>query len=134
MQIQIDHASDRAVYQQIIDQVRRDIALGRLRTGEKLPTVRQLAGQLLINPNTIAKAYRTLEQDKIIVTRSGAGAYIAPLSSNLSGEVRERIIRQQLERLAVEAVHMQIGRKTLTEWFMQTMDTFNLGSEGSHEQ
>ena len=60
MQIRIDNASDRAVYQQIIDQIKRDIALGRLLKDEQLPTVRQLAGQLAINPNTIAKAYRQL--------------------------------------------------------------------------
>ncbi len=56
MQIQIDNASGRPVYQQIIDQIKRDIALGRLAMEEKLPTVRQLAAQLTINPNTIAKA------------------------------------------------------------------------------
>ena len=55
MQIKIDNASDRPVYQQIIDQVKRDIALGRLGKDEKLPTVRQLAEQLAINPNTIAR-------------------------------------------------------------------------------
>jgi GntR family transcriptional regulator len=134
MQIQIDHASERAVYQQIIDQIKRDIALGRLKTGEKLATVRQLAAQLLINPNTIAKAYRTLEQEKIIVTKSGSGAFIAPLNTNLSMDVREKIIAQQLERVAVDAVHMRIGRKTLTKWFNQTLDQFNLEtSEGSYE-
>ena len=65
MQIRINNASDRAVYQQIIDQIKRDIALGRLLKDEKLSTVRQLAGQLAINPNTIAKAYRQLEQEGI---------------------------------------------------------------------
>jgi GntR family transcriptional regulator len=63
MQINIDNASDRAVYQQIIDQVKRDIALGRLGKDERLPTVRQLAGQIAINPNTIAKAYQQLERE-----------------------------------------------------------------------
>ena len=87
MQMQIDHASERAVYQQIIDQVKRDIALGRLKTGEKLPTVRQLAAQLLINPNTIAKAYRVLEQEKIIVTRSGSGSKYIPRRSRRSWTV-----------------------------------------------
>ncbi len=61
MQIRIDNASGRAVYQQIMDQVKRDIALGRLIKDEKLPTVRQLARQLAINPKTIAKAYHQLE-------------------------------------------------------------------------
>ena len=56
MQIRINHASSRPVYQQIIDQVKRDIALGWLVTDEKIPTVRKLADQLAINSNTIAKA------------------------------------------------------------------------------
>ena len=77
MQFRIDNASDRPVYLQIIDQVKRDIALGRLAKEERLPTVRQLAQQLAINPNTIAKAYRQLEQEGIIVTRAGAGAFVA---------------------------------------------------------
>jgi GntR family transcriptional regulator len=75
MQFRIDNASGRAVYQQIIDQIKRDIALGRLTKDEKLPTVRQLAVQLAINPNTIAKAYRQLEQEGIITTKPGAGAF-----------------------------------------------------------
>lgn len=72
MQIKIDNASNRPAYQQIIDQVKRDIALGRIVKDERLPTVRQLANQLAINPNTIAKAYRLLEREGIIVTRPGA--------------------------------------------------------------
>ena len=76
MQIRIDNASDRPVYQQIIDQVKRDIALGRLAKDERLPTVRQLAEQLAINPNTISKAYRQMEQEGIINTRPGAGVRI----------------------------------------------------------
>ena len=92
MQIRIDNASDRPVYQQIIDHVKRDIALGRIIKNEKLPTVRQLAGQIAINPNTIAKAYRQLEQQGIIVTKAGAGAFVANLDSNLSRSVRKKII------------------------------------------
>ena len=75
MQILIDNASNRPVYLQIIDQIKYDIALGRLIKGDKLPTVRQLAAELVINPNTIAKAYRQLEQDGIIATKPGAGAF-----------------------------------------------------------
>ncbi len=89
MHFRIDNASDRPVYQQIIDQIKRDIALGRLNKNERLPTVRQLAGQIAINPNTIAKAYRQLEQEGIIVTKAGAGAFVANLDSNLSRSVRK---------------------------------------------
>jgi GntR family transcriptional regulator len=126
MQIQIDNSSPRPVYQQIIDQVKRDIALGRLIKEEKLSTVRELAGQLAINPNTIAKAYRQLEQEKIIVTRPGAGAFVANLDSSLSRAVRKKIIIDELERIAVEAFHMQIDIQTLTEWFKNAVDKFNL--------
>ena len=126
MQIRIDNASDRPVYQQIIDQVKRDIALGRIIKNEKLPTVRQLAGQIAINPNTIAKAYRQLEQQGIIVTKAGAGAFVANLDSNLSRSVRKKVLSDELERIAVDAYHMQIDGQTLLEWFNSAVAKFNL--------
>jgi GntR family transcriptional regulator len=131
MQIRIDNASGRAVYQQIVDQVKRDIALGRLLKDEKLPTVRQLAQQLAINPNTIAKAYRQLEQEGIIVTRPGTGAFVASLDSQLSRAVKKKVVSEELERIAVEAFHMQIDRQTLLDWFNNAAEKFNLpGKEG----
>jgi GntR family transcriptional regulator len=129
MQCLIDNASERPVYQQIVDQVKRDIALGRLATAERLPTVRQLAQQLTINPNTIAKAYRQLEQEGIIVTRAGAGAFVASLDSNLSRSVRRKIICGELERIVVEAFHMQIDGETLADWFASSVQKFNLPVE-----
>ncbi|MHC4681077.1 MAG: GntR family transcriptional regulator [Planctomycetota bacterium] len=129
MQIRIDNASGRPVYQQIIDQVKRDIALGRLVKDERLPTVRQLAGQLAINPNTIAKAYRQLEQEGIIVTKPGAGAFVASLDSTLSRAVKKRVVSEELERIVVEAFHMQINSQTLLEWFNSAAERFNLPSK-----
>ena len=128
MQFLIDNALDRPVYLQIIDQVKRDIALGRLAAEERLPTVRQLAQQLAINPNTIAKAYRQLEQDGIIVTRAGAGAFVAGLDSMLSRAVRRKLVCDEIERIIVEAFHMQIDKGTLAEWFAAALDKFNLTS------
>jgi len=129
MQIRIDNTSDRPVYQQIIDQVKRDIALGRLAKDEKLPTVRQLARQIAINPNTIAKAYRQLEQEGIIITKPGAGAFVANLDSNLSRAVRKKIICEELERIAVEAFHMQLDGQTLLELFSNAIEKFNFPSK-----
>lgn len=129
MQFRIDNASDRPVYLQIIDQVKRDIALGRLARDERLPTVRQLSQQLAINPNTIAKAYRQLEQEGVIVTRSGAGAFVASLDSALSRAVRRKLLCDELERIVVTAYHMQIDKQTLTEWFTAAAEKFNLPSE-----
>jgi GntR family transcriptional regulator len=131
MQVHIDHASDRPVYLQIMDQVKRDIALGRLLREERLPTVRQLAQDLAINPNTIAKAYRQLEQEGVIVTKAGAGAFVAGLDSNLSRTVRKRIICDELERIVVEAFHMQIEKQTLIDWFHGIMERFHLVTKES---
>jgi GntR family transcriptional regulator len=126
MQIRINNASDRPVYQQIIDQVKRDIALGRLAQDERLPTVRQLAGQLAINPNTISKAYRQMEQEGIINTRPGAGTFVAGLDSELSGSVKKKLICDDLERAVVDAFHMQIDEQTLLKWFEEQIRKFNL--------
>lgn len=126
MQFRIDNSSERPVYQQIIDQVKRDIALGRLIKDEQLPTVRQLAGQLAINPNTIAKAYRQLEQEGIIVTRPGSGAFVANLDSNLSRAVRKKIVSEDIDRIVVDAFHMQIDKETLLGWFKNAMEKFKL--------
>ena len=129
MQFIIDNASERPVYQQIIDQTKRDIALGNLQKQEKLPTVRQLSAQLAINPNTIAKAYRQLEKEGIINTRPGAGAFIANLDSTLSTAVRKKIITDLLERAVIDAFHMQIDKSTLEKWFNNAVERFNLPSK-----
>jgi GntR family transcriptional regulator len=129
MQFNIDNSSGRPVYQQLMDQVKRDIALGRLIKDEKLPTVRELASQLAINPNTIAKAYRQLEQEGIIVTKAGSGAFVANLDSNLSKSVKKKLLSEELERIAVDAFHMQIDRQILTKWFEQAVEKFNLAEK-----
>lgn len=126
MQFNINNASNRAAYQQIIDQVKRDIALGRLIKDEKLPTVRELAIQLAINPNTIAKAYRSMEREGIIVTRPGQGAFVSELNSNLSMEVRQRLIGEEIERIVIEAYHLQIDASTLQTWVEDAVKKFNL--------
>jgi GntR family transcriptional regulator len=135
MQFQIDNSSSRPVYQQIVDQVKRDIALGKLARDEKLPTVRELAARLVINPNTIAKAFRQLEQEGIIVTRPGSGSFVAALDSSLSKSVRKKVICEQIEHLAVDAIHMQIDKSTLAEWFKTALEKFQFPEDKgkSHE-
>ena len=129
MQFKIDQASDRPVYQQIIDVVKREIALGRLRAGDKLPTVRELARQLVINPNTIAKSYRYLEQSGVIVTRPGTGAFIAEAKSQLNLSVRKKMVGELLDLASIEAVSLQIDEKVLKELFAKTLDKFKFPKE-----
>jgi GntR family transcriptional regulator len=64
------------IYLQLIEQVKRSVALGVLAPGERLPTVKQLATDLTINPNTVARAYRELERDGVIETSVGRGSFV----------------------------------------------------------
>ena len=72
----IDPRSGVPLYTQLIDQVKRSIAVGALAAGERLPTVKQLAIELTINPNTVARAYRDLERDGLIETSPGRGSFV----------------------------------------------------------
>ncbi len=72
----VDPRSGVPIYLQVIEQIKRSVALGILGTGEQLPTVKQLALDLTINPNTVAKAYRELERDGVIDTAPGRGSFV----------------------------------------------------------
>ena len=72
----VDSRSGVPIYLQIIEQVKRSVALGILQAGEQLPTVKQLALDLTINPNTVARAYRDLERDSVIETAPGRGSFV----------------------------------------------------------
>ena len=87
MEIEIDLISKIPIYVQIIDQVKHMIATGELRPDDQLPTVRQLATDLRVNFNTIARAYRMLDEEGLISTQHGRGTYILPIPSEKNGEI-----------------------------------------------
>src|SRR5574340_834319 len=99
----IDPKSAVQIYLQVIQQVKRQIASGVLAPGDQLWSVRELASQLLINPNTAARAYRDLEREGLIETRRGQGAFVAPDAVALSGPERERLVRGRLREVFAEA-------------------------------
>jgi len=90
MQINIDLTSKVPIYVQIIDQIKHMIASGVLGPDDQLPTVRQLATDLRVNFNTIARAYRMLDNEGLISTQHGRGTYILPLPSEENGELLRR--------------------------------------------
>jgi len=96
MQIEVDFRSKIPIYVQIIDQVKHMIATGKLKPGEQLPTVRQLATDLRINFNTIARCYRMLDEQGLISTQHGRGTFILEKPSDKNGE---RLRRQDLDWL-----------------------------------
>ncbi len=97
MKIQVDLTDHVPIYIQIMDQIKHMIATGELQPGDQLPTVRQLAADLRVNFNTIARAYRLLDEESIISTQHGRGTYILePTSDADNEELRMKV----LERLA----------------------------------
>jgi GntR family transcriptional regulator len=96
MQIQIDFRSGQPIYIQIVEQIRRMVASGELKQGDQLPTVRQLATELRVNFNTVARAYRLLDEAGLISTQQGRGTYIW---ESPSPEKIERLRHQELESL-----------------------------------
>ena len=96
MEIEIDFRSDEPIYIQIVEQIRRLVATGELKQGDQLPTVRQLATDLRVNFNTVARAYRLLDEAGLISTQQGRGTYIW---EQPTPETRERLRNQQLDAL-----------------------------------
>ena len=97
MKFEIDLTSHTPVYLEIRGQVKRAIATGELKPGDQLPTVRQLAADLRVNFNTVARAYRLLDEEGIISTQHGRGTYIL---DRLSPKDGEKMRRKQLVLLA----------------------------------
>lgn len=94
LQFSIDLKSGVPLYKQIILQIEMAIADNRLTRGDQLPTVRSLAVDLKINPNTVAKAYNQLELRGIVTTQQGTGTFIADREVNMSEIERERILSE----------------------------------------
>ena len=106
LHIQIDPHSGIPVYRQMMDQINYYVAAGTLRPGDQLPSIRELAQALSVNPTTVVKAYSELEHDEVIEMRHGKGAFVAEGAARLSDREREKALRRLARQLAVEAVQM----------------------------
>lgn len=108
MQIHLSTSSGVAIYLQIVNQVKYLVASGRLVPGEELPPIRVLAERLLVNPNTVARAYRELEAAGIVEKRRTAGTYVSEQGSPLARRERLRILGEHVDALLAEASQMNI--------------------------
>jgi GntR family transcriptional regulator len=113
----LDAGSGVPFYRQVIDQVLLAVADGRLRTGERLPTVRQLAVDLSVNLNTIARAYREMEIRGIVETQQGTGTFVA----HRKAEKKTAERRKALERLVDQALSSAAAQGFATEEFAEAL-------------
>jgi GntR family transcriptional regulator len=107
------------IYLQVVNQIKYLVAAGRLTAGEELPPIRVLADQLLINPNTVARAYRELESAGIVEKRRTAGTYITDQGSPLARRERIKILTERIDALAAEALQMNISLEDVLKLVQQ---------------
>ena len=103
MDFMIDQKSGVPFYRQIIEQVKFGIARGSLESGDRLPTMRQLAVDLSINPNTVIRAYRQLEIEKVINTQQGSGTFVSDRRPDVDRLELQRMLDQILTEMLARA-------------------------------
>jgi GntR family transcriptional regulator len=108
MQIHINEHDGVPIYLQIVNQIKMLVSSGRLEPNEELPPIRTLAEQLLINPNTVARAYRELETAGVVTKKRTTGTYVSEGGSPLAKEERIRMLSQRIDALLVEAKQLDI--------------------------
>ncbi len=108
MQIRISPNDGVPIYLQIVNQVKYLVAAGRLAAGEEIPAIRVMAAQLLVNPNTVARAYLELERAGVVSKRHGSGTYVSAAGSPLARRERVKILTERVDALLAEAQHVNI--------------------------
>jgi GntR family transcriptional regulator len=128
--LQIDFRSGLPIYTQIVNQVQAQVVGGILQPGDQLPTVRALAEELRVNFNTVARAYRLLDEERIISTQQGRGTYITEIPPP---KVSERLRKEMLEALAQryisEALRLEFSKNEIKQIVSDQLKAWNEAKE-----
>ncbi len=117
----IEPSSFVPIYEQIKTEIKSRISLGALRPDEPLPSIRDLAGELLVNPNTVARAYRDLEQEGLIYTRKGKACFVAVKSAALVSREKERALGEIFERAVADAAKFGFTAEEMRQALARTL-------------
>ena len=126
MRFRVNPSSAEPVYAQLARQAREGLARGALTPGERLPTVRELALELLINPNTVAAAYREMERTGIVYPQRGRGTFVADIPAAASPPERRKLIQKHAEALLTEAAHLQLSEQEVLDAVRAAAGKFRL--------
>jgi len=128
--LQIDIRSGLPIYTQIVNQVQSQVVSGILKPGDQLPTVRALAEELRVNFNTVARAYRILDEERIISTQQGRGTYITEIPPP---KVNDRLRKESLEALAQryisEAMRLEFSKTEIRQMVSDQLKAWNEAQE-----
>jgi len=112
MLVTLDNRDPRPLYLQIMDEIRRAIVVGKLKSEDPLPSVRDLASELVINPRTVSQAYQELEREEVVYVKRGQGTFVAPTTKRNSRE-RQNLARAVAKRTLIEARRSGLGVEEL---------------------
>src|SRR5690349_17944251 len=108
MLIHLSHKNGIPLYLQIVSQIKYLVASGRLRATDEVPPIRSLAEELLINPNTVARAYRELEQAGILIKKQGSGTFVSDTGTPLAWIERIKLLTDRIDGLLAEAHQLDV--------------------------
>ncbi|KNZ70003.1 GntR family transcriptional regulator [Thermincola ferriacetica] len=121
MWLHIDPSGGPPIYIQIREQIKRAVATGFFKPGDQLPSVRDLAVQLTVNPNTVSRAYLELERDGVIKTVRGVGTFVSEKEIKIEYAERVKLVKSVLGKALVEAYHLGFTEAELRELFEETL-------------
>jgi GntR family transcriptional regulator len=126
LRIQITTGISLPIYRQIVDQIRGAVATGKLAVGDPLPSVRALAGELVINPNTIAKAYSMLVRDGVLESHQGRGYFVAQSRDIYTRKERMRRFSEIVDPFLAEAVSLGFDESQIVEEIQKRMQKLSI--------
>ena len=116
MNLELDFRSGIPIYLQVVERIKERLASGKLKPGDQLPTVRSLALELRVNFNTIARAYRIMDESGIISTQQGRGTYILDVPpAEVSGSIREKALQALTRRYIADAERLGVASQELPD-------------------
>jgi GntR family transcriptional regulator len=123
--IQITPGSDEPIYVQIVEQVGEAIAKGQIVTGDKLPAVRKLAAEIVINPNTVARAYTILEQSGLVTTKTGSGTFVADPKLRSKDVTDVNILCERMDTLIARSLNLGLEPEDIISMFKGRLTKFS---------
>ena len=127
--IQISSGASEPIYEQIVAQVGRAVAGGELSVGDKLPPVRRLASELVINPNTVAKAYNILERQGLVSSKTGSGTFVADPALRHTDAAQVNILAERIDNVIAQGLNLGLGPPELRKMFDARLSRFLQGAK-----
>ena len=122
MYLRLDYQSGEAIYRQIVEQIKYKIASGELKPNEQLPSIRDLAKQLKINPRTVVKIYEELQSGGLVVRRQGQGVFVKNSQSAVPIHTRNKLIGEIARRMLAEAYRLGASEEEVIEIFRKIVE------------